>query len=96
MVILETPNAYFFITGNSVYKKDLENLLEKCEKINSLDPSGLREYKRSQLGLPDSQKGGANIGLIQVALTASNPLNFQTYAIDDATSFFSVAVKIDK
>lgn len=96
MVILETDDAYYFITGNSVDNDNVEPLLEKCETINQLDSKELRAYKRAQLGLPDSAMGGANIGLIQVAITAANPLNFQTYKVDDHTTFFSVAVKIDK
>ncbi len=96
LVILEKSDAYFFVTGNSVSKTDLGNILDKCEKINSLDSKGLRAYKRKQLELPDGVKGGANIGLIQVAITAANPLNFATVPIDDKTDFFSVAVKVDK
>jgi hypothetical protein len=96
LVILEKSDAYYFVTGNSVFKRDQIHLLDKCEKINSLDPQGLRAYKRKQLELPDGEKGGANIGLIQVAITAANPLNFASEPIDDQTDFFSVAVKVSK
>ena len=96
VVISEAENTYSFMTGNMVKNDDIVSIIEKSEMINSLDREELREYKRKQRNLPHSRKGGANIGLIQVALTSSHPLDIEVIPIDDDLSFFSIAVKIDK
>ncbi len=96
LVIAESTDSYTFITGNLVNNDDIFAIIEKSEIINSLERDELRKYKREQRNLPHSKKGGANIGLIQVALTSSNPLNIEINPMDDERSFLSIAVKIDK
>ncbi|RLD77713.1 MAG: hypothetical protein DRJ10_11465, partial [Bacteroidetes bacterium] len=79
-----------------VQNDDIVSIIEKSEIINSLDREELREYKRQQRKLPPGKRGGAHIGLIQVALTSANPLDIEVNPVDDDHSFFSIAVKIDK
>jgi hypothetical protein len=96
LVIGEFQDYYSFGAGNVVNNKDIIPVIEKCEIINSLDREGLRRYKREQRNLPLGNYDGAHIGLIQVALTAANPLDIEVNPIDSKTSFFSIQVKIDK
>jgi hypothetical protein len=95
-LIGETIEAYTFMSGNLVKNDDINAIIDKSEIINSLDRDELREYKRQQRKKPTGAKGGANIGLIQVALTSANPLDIEVTPVDDDHSFFSIAVKIDK
>ena len=96
LTIQEFDSHFVFATGNMVENKIAKKINEKCERINKLTRDDLRQFKRDQRKLPAGVKGGGNIGLIQVALTAGNPLNFKMLSIDDKLSFFIVAVKIDK
>lgn len=96
IVIVEFDDHYSFITGNIVKKDDIIPVIDKCNKINTLDKEGLRQYKREMLKLPDSAKGGANIGLIQVAITSDNPLGIDVASIDDERAFFAISAKVDK
>ncbi len=96
LVVGEFGNYYTFVTGNVVRNEDIIPVIEKCEIINSLDRDQLREYKRNQRRLPPGVKGGGNIGLIQVALTSCNPLDFEVTPINENYSFFSIAAKVDK
>lgn len=96
VLIGESLDSYTFVTGNLVKNEDIFAIIDKSEIINSLDREGLREYKREQRKLPHGPKGGAHIGLIQVALTSAHPLDIEVHPIDDEHSFFSIAVKIDK
>jgi len=43
-----------------------------------------------------AEKGGGNIGLIQVALTASNPIQYSLVKCEDGSYFYIVSVRIDK
>lgn len=96
LVITELPDHYAFSTGNEVFNKDIIPVIDKCEIINSLDRESLRKYKREQRLLPSDEHGNAHIGLIQVALTAANPLDIEVIPINTSKSFFSIRVKIDK
>ncbi|OQX99263.1 MAG: hypothetical protein B6I24_02975 [Bacteroidetes bacterium 4572_128] len=96
LVIGDHKNYYTFRTGNVVKKNDIIPIINKCELINSLDRDSLRKFKREQRALPPSENDGAHIGLIKVALTSSNPLDFQITNIDDDFSYFSISVKINK
>ncbi len=95
-VILEETEHYRLISGN-VIKKDVEEMLmEKCNKIISLDKQGLRQYKRELLEQPDSTFGGANIGLIQIAITAETAFEFEIRKLNKETSFFILSIRIKK
>ncbi len=96
VMVAEGELHYSLIAGNVVKNETIITLIEKCEQINSLDREGLRQLKLKQLRLPRGQKGGAHIGLIQIALTSTNPLEFQVVPIDHEQSFFSLAVRINK
>ena len=96
LVIRESNDQYLLHAGNEILSKDIFPIIDRCEVINSLDREGLRKYKREQRNLPRGVKGGAHIGLIQVALTSANPLDIKVSPINDDYSFFSVTAFVDK
>ena len=96
LIIKETDKHFYLITGNKVYNNDIIPIIEKSEYINSLDRESLREYKRIERRRPQGEYGNAHIGLIQIALTSTNPLDVEVMPIDDDLSYFSIAVKINK
>ena len=97
ILITETSDHYTFSCGNLVENEHIDELIEGCNTINSMDRETLREYKREQRSKPQGKRSkGAGIGLIQVALTSGNPLNVEYREIDDALTFFSLSVRIDK
>lgn len=94
LVVGQYEDFYTFSTGNVVKKDMLIPMIEKFEIINTLDREDLRAFKRKQRGLPQGEYGGANIGLIQVALTASAPIEYEVTEVDDHTAFLSLSVKV--
>jgi len=95
LAIGETPDHYSLVTGNLISNSDVVPVIEKCEIINSLDRDALRKYKVEQRNLATSMEH-SHIGLIQVALTASQPIDLEVVHIDDEFSFFTVSVKVNK
>ncbi len=93
IVLRECKDHYYLHTGNVTKPEDVYSILDKCEIINSLNRDDL--FKREQRRLPRGSMGGAHIGLIQVALTSANPLDFTVTPISEETSFFGISVKID-
>ncbi len=96
IIIVEYPDHFSFSSGNIVKKTDLDSIISKCKKINSLDKDGLREYKRQELRKPSGERGGGNIGLIKVALTSTYPLEVNVHNVDNCSTFFSLDIRIDK
>lgn len=96
LIISEFEDSFEFFTGNAITNVNISDLAEKCETVNSLDREELRKLKRKYRRMPRGDYGTANIGLIQVALTASNPLRAKIEPINKDLSFFSISVKIDK
>lgn len=96
LTIQEYDKHFVFATGNMVDNITIDRIIEKCDKINSMSRTDLREFKRMQRKLPAGHKGGGNIGLIQVALTAESPLDYKIIKIDNNVTFFIVAVDINK
>ncbi len=96
LVIKQYDNHYNFATGNLIFKNTVNKVVEKCERINNLDRDGLRQYKREMLGKPDGEFGGANIGLIHVALISNNIVDYNIRKMDDNVSFLTLGVKINR
>ena len=96
MIIRDFNDYYEFSAGNRTTKDSIIPVMEKCDNINSMTRDKLREYRRLQRNMPAGIKGGGNIGLIQVALTASNPIEYALVKCEDGEYFYIVSVKINK
>jgi len=96
MIIRDFDGYYEFSAGNRTTKDCIIPVMEKCDNINSMTRDKLREYRRLQRNMPAGKKGGGNIGLIQVALTASNPIEYALVKCEDGEYFYIVSVKINK
>lgn len=96
IILKETKKNYILVTGNPIRNDDLIPMMENSKNINTLDHQELREYKRNVRRESSGVKHSPNIGLITVALTSGNPLDLEINPIDETTSYFSLAVKVDK
>ena len=95
--ILELDDHYVFSCGNTINREHVEQLIESCNTINSLDKDELRKLKRHQRRQPSSEiSQGAGIGLVQVAIISGNPLEIQAQDLDDDHSIFTLSVNINK
>jgi len=96
-VMLREADDYFvIISGNITNKIEAELIMERCNTINKLSREELREFKRKQRKSVSTKTSSGNIGLIQVALTADNMLDFKIVKLNDEEYFYLVAVKINK
>jgi hypothetical protein len=96
MVVKNFPDYITYSSGNLVNRDDRIKLSEKINKINEFDREDLRAYKRDLLDMPKSRFGGANIGLIHVALLSGHSLNYQMTELEDGNTFYVLSVRIDK
>ena len=96
LIITETENQYKLITANHAEIEKIETLVQKCNYINSLDRKSLRQYKIKQRTSAETTTDNANIGLIQVILTTSNPICVNVQEINNKISFLSLTATINK
>jgi hypothetical protein len=96
LVIVDYSDYFQIVTGNVIKNDHLGPVIDKCELISTLDKEGLRKLKRQHLIQNDTARTGADIGLIQLAITSENPLDIEVKRIDEKSSFFTIRVKINK
>ncbi len=103
----EMPKELFLVQGNEdlfniasanvMKSEDAPSLHSKLEKLNSLSDFGLDlHYKTLLKETVLSQKGGAGLGLIEVARKSSNNINFKFIELNEANTFFLMESVIQK
>ncbi|MEN8121403.1 MAG: SiaB family protein kinase, partial [Bacteroidota bacterium] len=86
---------YFITTGNLIEINDIDTLKERIEKINSLEKEDLRNFSRTtRTSGALSDKGGAGLGLIEMAKRSGNKLDYDFKEINDQFSYFYLNTEI--
>ena len=86
---------YFITTGNLIEVEEINSLKQKIDKINELGHDDLRDYSRSTRSSNDlSAKGGAGLGLIEIAKRSGNKLEYDFKDIDEKHSYFYLNTEI--
>jgi hypothetical protein len=81
--------------SNSLLKVKIGPLKERLEKVNQLDKAGLKEfYKEIILSGNVTQKGGAGLGIINIAKVTENKLEFTFDDIDELYTYFTLRIKV--
>jgi hypothetical protein len=88
---------YHVISGNYVYNADIELLKSSIEDINKLDKEHIKDRYRSILVQNKiSIKGGAQLGIIDMALKSGNKLEYEFFPTTDGVSFFILKIQIPR
>lgn len=90
-------SEYQVITGNAVDKNKVPELKALLEKINQLDKEGLKELFKKQMREGSvSHKGGAGLGLIDIARKTGEKLDYHFEEMDENNKFFILRTKISR
>lgn len=96
-VIQRKTEGYYITTGNIVDIDSVPKLTNQLEKINSLDKVALKQQWLDILESGEiSIKGGAGLGLIEMARRSGNKLSFDFENIDEKLSYFYLHTAISK
>jgi hypothetical protein len=80
---------FFVACGNIVRPNDVQQLRTRLELLQSMDPAGIKKYYLEQIREPPASGSvGANIGLIEIARRASEPIQFDFTEIDADSVFY--------
>ncbi len=92
----KTPDGYTVTTGNPIAAADVPVLKNSLDNINNLEPDKVREAYRKMLQESDlSSKGGAGLGLMEMARKTGNKLDYDFSHIDEHTSYFILSKTVD-
>jgi len=97
VMVSKGEDSYNIITGNIIKNERVPGLKETLEHINSLDKEGLSDlYKKQIKESTISEKGGAGLGLIDIAKKTGSKLTYQFKELNDQVSFFILTSKIKR
>ncbi|MBN8703128.1 MAG: SiaB family protein kinase [Bacteroidetes bacterium] len=93
--LLKENEDYFLTTGNYIKNDQVDVLKDKIEKINRMTLEEKKIFYREVLSNKTfSEKGGAGLGMIDIALRSSDALSYEFKPINDNYSFYVFQTKI--
>jgi hypothetical protein len=88
--------GYTVTTGNVISTSNIGDLKKRLDEINHLQTGELRNVYRKMLSNSEfSNKGGAGLGLIEMAKKTGNKLDYDFLQIDDKHSYFILSKTVD-
>lgn len=96
VVYSKQSGGYTVTTGNVISTANIEDLKKRLDEINNLATDEIRNVYRQMLSNSEfSSKGGAGLGLIEMAKKTGNKLDYDFLNIDDQNSYFILSKTVD-
>ena len=97
-ISLEKTNDNFIITaGNTILNSDIENIKNKIEKVNKLNREELLKYYEEIINNGEiSDKGGAGLGILDIAMKSGKTLVFNFTPENEKHSFYEIIIEISE
>jgi hypothetical protein len=94
-IIQGINNGYFITSCNTIENGFVRSLQSKLDMVNSLDQENLKQYSSEILQAGEiSKKGGAGLGLIEMARKSGNKLEYFFEPKDNENSYFYFQIKV--
>lgn len=95
-MIGKKDETYYIITSNKVTNAKKEDLEAAVTQVNAASKEELKNMYREQITKGSlSEKGGAGLGLIEIARKTRNKLVYQFLPYDEHSQFFLLKVQIN-
>ena len=95
VMVAKNVTGYSIITGNFVEDREVGDLQNRLEEINSMDKDQVKALYKSVLAEGKlSEKGGGGLGMIDIARKSGEKLDFGFIPFGEDKSFFSLNVKV--
>ncbi|MEE4117179.1 MAG: SiaB family protein kinase [Marinilabiliaceae bacterium] len=96
VVYSKKDRGYTVTTANVINSADEAELREQLDLLNRLDAPEIRKLYREKLSTTDlSSKGGAGLGLIEMAKKTGNKLDYDFVPIDSDSLYFVLSKTVD-
>lgn len=95
ILVGQTEDGYQIRIGNLITAEDAKELKVQLEEVNQLDRMGLRSrYQDIITNGKVSERGGAGLGLVDIALRSGQKLEFDFHDYDKQSVFYILQVTI--
>jgi hypothetical protein len=92
----KTDDGYTITTGNVIASGQINDLKMKLDRVNELDIEEIKSLYRQILDTSEfSSKGGAGLGLIEMAIKTGNRLDYDFVPVDKDFSYFILSKTVD-
>jgi hypothetical protein len=96
VVYSKTGTGYTVTTGNVLPSSGINDLKSKLDEINNLQADEIRNVYRQMLSTAEfSNKGGAGLGLIEMAKKTGNKLDYDFVPLDKEYSYFVLSKTVN-
>jgi hypothetical protein len=97
VIYSRTDRGYRVTTANVIAREDSLPLKEQLDLLNSMDAEGIKSlYLKKLLNEGFSEKGGAGLGLIEMARKSGNRLDYDFIDIDDDSLYFVLSKMVEQ
>jgi hypothetical protein len=95
MIIFKNNDSYNLTTVNPIEKSHIPALKGKLDKVNEMNADELKEYYRQTLAKGEfSEKGGAGLGIIEIARKSGRALKYEFNDINADYALFNLTIQI--
>jgi hypothetical protein len=96
VVYSKAETGYTVTTGNVLPTSGIDKLRKRLDEINNLETTEIRNVYRQMLSNAEfSNKGGAGLGLIEMAKKTGNKLDYDFVQLDKDYSYFILSKTVD-
>jgi len=96
VVYSKLDKGYTVTTGNVISSSNIDDLKRRLDEINNLEAEKMRSVYRHMLNTSElSSKGGAGLGLIEMAKKTGNKLDYDFIHLDDDSYYFVLSKTVD-
>jgi hypothetical protein len=96
VVYSKTESGYTVTTGNVLPNESISDLKRRLDEVNSLENKEIRNVYRQMLSSAEfSSKGGAGLGLIEMAKKTGNKLDYDFIPLNGEHSYFVLSKTVD-
>jgi hypothetical protein len=94
--IQRKDHKFLLGSSNLVEKENVSHLEQKLKQLNTLDKHGLKElYKSTITNGQFTQKGGAGLGLIEIAKISSTRIKYSFKPVSDLLTYYQFSITIE-
>lgn len=97
LIVLQNEDNYKVTFGNLIKRTKVDGIIERVESLNKMENSEVKELYMEVLsnGIM-SNKGGAGLGFITMALKSKNKIAYISEEVSDELVFFSVNIDLER
>ncbi len=94
-IVGQEKDSFYIVTGNLVRNEKIKGLEERLTIVNNADPKELKQiFLKQMLEGNLNEKGGAGLGLIDIARKSGRKLYYHFVPYDNLRHYFLLAVSI--